>query len=136
MTRLDAARQALADARAERDARAGVTELSLFDPVDHDILDAAIARVEANAGPEWQAHVVDIVRQVAAVNATFTVDAIAELITEPVHDLRATGAAMRAAARAGIIRSTGTYQVSDRPQAHSRPVLIWESLIVGERRAS
>jgi hypothetical protein len=41
------------------------------------------------------------------------------------HEPRALGAVLRAAARAGLIRASGEYRKTTRPEAHSRPVPVW-----------
>lgn len=44
---------------------------------------------------------------------------------------RAMGAIMSAFARAGLIRSTGRFTESRRPECHKSPVRIWESIKMG-----
>jgi hypothetical protein len=111
--RLDAARAELDRFRAQR-----VT--TLFEsPVD-----------ETSATKRWHAHALEAIRRAAAEHRFLTVDQVHEHLTEPTYDLRALGAAMRAAARAGLIRRVpGDFRTSQRAGTHGRPLAVWESLI-------
>ena len=118
---------------------------SLFDairPVDDPgpsataLADAAIRAVADHAGTVWMNKCIAVIAVVAHRLTTLTVDDVADEGVPACYDKRAVGAAMREAARRGLIRRTGEYQKSRRPERHSSPVMRWESLLCAERAAS
>lgn len=93
-------------------------------------LDETIAQVAEHAGPEWRDHALEAVRQAALTNDLVTVDEVHPFISEATYDLRALGGVMRTAGRRGWIRRLpNQYRPSKRPETHSRPLAVWESLI-------
>lgn len=127
MSRLEAARAAFDEHREQRRARMEAAPRSLFD-VPADETAQAIVSVARNASEQWMAHAADAIRRAAELHPELTVDEVWPFITEPVHDTRALGAAMQAAARAGILeRIPRAWRTSDRPETHSRPLALWRS---------
>lgn len=94
----------------------------------------AIERVERNADSEWKDGAYLACCLVAESLIEFTTDDVWEYMERlfpnaQTHEPRAMGAIMRKAARDGKIVPTGEYAKSSRSECHSRPVMIWESLI-------
>jgi hypothetical protein len=124
VTRLREAREALADYRTERVQRPP----NLFDPPAAPYLES----VENNASTQWMDHAVRAIRTAARIHPVLTVDEVHAHLSEPVHDMRALGAAMRRAAREHVIeRCPGEYRVSLRSETHRRPLAVWKSRIFG-----
>lgn len=94
-----------------------------------DLLAAqALDKVEANADPAWLGVAKRVVWQLVREGEPFTTDDCwvrLSALGVTTHEPRALGAVIRAAARAGFIRSTGEYRKTSRPEAHSRPIPVW-----------
>lgn len=95
--------------------------------------DEAIGRVDHHADPVWKKQADFAIRSVATEHAEFSTDdvwqALHDLAVDMPHEPRALGAAMRRAAKDGIIAPTNRTVNSARPECHCRPVRIWESRI-------
>lgn len=106
--------------------------MSLFDqfpsPTGDDLRDQALADVETNADPAWLAKAEQVIRSIPG-GWTFTTDDVwfrlGEIGVGAPREPRAMGAAITAAAKAGLIVNGGQYRKSERPQAHARPIPIW-----------
>lgn len=133
--RLNDTLDALADARARRvaDSAAQTAQpLDLFGPVaELAAVTEAIEAVHAHTSEQWKRDALAAVRAAAERLDEFTVDAVRWPDCAEPYDERARGAVMRRAAVAGFIRSTKTYTVSDRPETHRRPMLVWRSRLRG-----
>lgn len=95
----------------------------------------AMARVEANADPEWLIAALDAVRQAAIAYPAFIADDIWKFLdTIPAftHDGRALGPVMVRAAKRGYIEKTDTYLPSYR--RHKTPQRVWRSLLYQNER--
>lgn len=106
--------------------------MSLFDPpTGEDLRDEALDRVEANTDSGWMGHAAIAIGRIPP-RWNFTTDdiwaALAEVGVGAPHEPRAMGAAIRAAAHAGLIESTGVYLKSTRPEAHARPIPVWRRI--------
>lgn len=95
-----------------------------------DLLEA-LDRVERGATGAWMDEARMAVKVLCARRAEFTTDDVWRLMTL-VHidtrDHRALGAVMRQAVKDGLIRNTGRYRKSTRPECHRRPVAVWMPL--------
>jgi hypothetical protein len=89
----------------------------------------AIERVERNASPDFLDFARTIALRIASAHPTgFTTDAIWEVLDASgikTPEPRALGSVMKRLADEGLIRKTGEYVDSIRPQAHARPIPIW-----------
>lgn len=88
----------------------------------------ALARVVRNAEPEALVAVEQIMREMPS-GVLFTTDqvwfAMAERGIEP-HERRVIGAVIRKLRRLGVIRPTGDYRPSVRPECHASPKPLYE----------
>lgn len=93
------------------------------------ITNEAIGRAGENADERWTRDARSAIRTVAFKGVEFTTDAVWELLDKVssarTHEPRAMGALMREAQRAGLIRTTGAYIKSSRPDCHLRPCAVW-----------
>jgi hypothetical protein len=94
------------------------------------LTDQAVEAVEAGADDQWLRAARARVEVHAACRQPFTTDEIwADLsrlhpqITTP--EPRAMGAVIRAAVKDGLIKATGGYKASERPECHRNPKRIW-----------
>jgi hypothetical protein len=117
-------RQALYEAervRRRQDAQAG-----------RQLRDEAIQRVDEHAAPAWKDVAYAAVAHLSSVLPEFTTDevwyAIANSDDVTTHELRAMGAVMRRAQRAGLIEPTDRYMASTRAVCHSAPKRIWRAV--------
>lgn len=100
------------------------------------LLDDALNRVEANADELWKQQAQDVIHALALSEDQFTTDDVWAMLsntTAQTHEPRALGALMRRAADKGWIRPTAMYAPTTRPEAHGRPIRIWQSRIVNWR---
>lgn len=89
--------------------------------------DAALEAGLEHADPLWKMCVILFIEGMP-VGTEFSTDEIhARLATQGVttHDSRALGGIIRALAKRGLIRRTGAYVSTTRPEAHCRPVAVW-----------
>ena len=103
-----------------------------FDPVrSAQARDEAMVRVERNAHEEWKDVALEAVYQAALVNGKFIVDEVWRYMPPDVstHELRAMGAVMKKAAKAGWIIGTGEYEPSAKVSTHKGLRHVWRSLI-------
>lgn len=95
----------------------------------------AIARVDRNADDDWMDAALQAVTDLANSRESFTTDDVWLLLTnrgvEPPHEVRAMGAVMRRAARAGLVSKTDRVRNSVRVECHCRPVAVWASHGIG-----
>lgn len=94
-----------------------------------DITNEAIDRVDRNADEEWKREAYEMVCVACSRYTEFTTDTIWSMLARTsltTHEPRAMGAIMRKAQRDGLIKATGQYTTSTRPECHKRPVMIWE----------
>lgn len=101
-------------------------------PVGLRARNAGAATVLENAGPDWSEEIQGVIATIAGEvpGLPFTADdvrarAMGRGIPEP-HHPNAYGAAMLAAARAGIIRATGGFRRSERAGARGRMLAEWK----------
>lgn len=89
--------------------------------------DEAVARVEANAQPDWLETARRIVLAISAGGEFTTDDVWTGLASASVatHEPRALGAVLRRLAKEGHIVKTGQYRPSTRKECHARPVPVW-----------
>lgn len=108
---------------------------TLFDQAAADTArDRAIGAAANNADPYWWDAALDAVRHVAQSHQSFTTDEVWQYLNVhrkdvATHEPRALGAVMKAASTYGWVVGTQEYSRSKRPSAHSRPVLVWRSLL-------
>ena len=90
-----------------------------------------MVRVERNAHEEWKDAALEAVYQAALVNRKFIVDEVWRYMPPDVstHELRAMGAVMKKAAKAGWIIGTGEYEPSAKVSTHKGLRHVWQSLI-------
>ena len=93
--------------------------------------DEAMVRVERNAHEEWKDAALEAVYQAALVNKKFIVDEVWRYMPSDVstHELRAMGAVMQKAVKAGWITGTGEYRSSAKVTTHKGLRHVWKSLI-------
>jgi len=97
--------------------------------------DTAIERVERGSG-EWQVDALAAIRAVAAAQPEVTTDDVWRALgRDPDVEGRAMGAAMRAAAKLGLVQRTDRTTKSLRVACHRRDLRVWRSLIHGGGRA-
>ncbi len=91
--------------------------------------DAAIRRVDTHAEPDWKTAAYEAVIQTAQLHPDgFIVDDVWPQIDDdvpPPHELRAMGAVMRRAQKAGEIIPTDQFRLSARVTAHRNPRRVW-----------
>jgi hypothetical protein len=97
---------------------------------------AGMAKVDANANPEWKDVMYDVVQEVAGLHAEFNADDIDETFEAlPVRpatpNKKALGPVMLRAARNGLCVKTDRVVPSRRAKLHGCPRQIWKSLIHG-----
>ncbi len=106
-------------------------EKPVLDPVEAKRLtDIGIARSEAAATEEWKAEMRLCLEEVARRQALFTSDDLWALAgTEKMQQCNrsALGGIFTSAAKAGIMRLTGVWRVSERPAHHRKLLRVWES---------
>ena len=91
--------------------------------------DKAISQVGASADPRWVRTVYGIITELAFKGEGFTTDQIWNAldrckVVSP-HEPRALGFVMRQACSDGLIKPTGEYRPSLRPQCHRNPKRVW-----------
>jgi hypothetical protein len=96
--------------------------------------DRGIERVARGSG-EWQVDALATIRAVARLRQSFTTDDVwMALGRDPDVEGRAMGAAMRVAAKLGLVEKTDTTRKSVRVACHRRDLRVWKSLIHGGGR--
>lgn len=106
---------------AEADTAAGF-------PARYETKEEALARVERNADAAWYEAAREACLSVAQMRPTFTSDDIWKTLEwrgVATHEPKAMGAVLNGLARAGLIRKTGRYVQTTRPQAHKRDIAEW-----------
>ena len=95
------------------------------------LAEQGMATAIANAGKTWQEIATDSVLTVARLNMTFTADDVWAWIES--HNLpqppnkAALGSVFKALSRDQIIRATGEWRNSARPETHTRPLRVWRA---------
>lgn len=86
-----------------------------------------IAQVEANANPAWKQEAHRQVLILAQAGAEFTTDDVWARLEgrQETPEPRAMGAVMLKASRQGVIRMTGQFRQSKRPECHGRRIAVW-----------
>ena len=99
--------------------------MSLFDPVAGEAAkDAAIDRVDHHASERWKGRAKEAVAALALTCRFFTTDDVwNRLDGVTTHEPRAMGAVMVWAMKQNLIRKTGRYVKSMRPECHRRPIV-------------
>jgi hypothetical protein len=93
--------------------------------------DRSIDQVERGSG-EWQVDALAAIRNVAAAQPELTTDDVwRSLGRDPELEGRAMGAAMRTAAKLGLIKRTDRTTKSARVACHRRDLRVWVSKIHG-----
>ncbi len=90
--------------------------------------DSAIA-VAADADPDWIRRARTVIAELARTRPTVTADDVWAEIDQPVSDPRALGAVFTWAGDAGYLARTTMTVPSTRPEAHRRPIRVWQSLV-------
>jgi hypothetical protein len=91
--------------------------------------DVAIERVARGSG-EWQVDALAAIRSLAAAQPSLTTDDVWRTLgRDPDVEGRAMGAAMRAAAKLGLVRKTERTTKSHRVACHRRDLRVWRSLL-------
>lgn len=98
-------------------------------PTGESLKEEGITRVLDNAStriPEWKEQVISCLSEMSGLitSEDLRSHASAMGIPEP-HHHNAWGAVMNAAAKRGLIESTGTYTKSTRGEAHARVLQVW-----------
>lgn len=93
------------------------------------ITQEAVQRAADHANGEWLRDAQQAVRSLAARREPFTTDDVWGLLsatsTATTHEPRALGAVIRQAQRDELIRHTGDWRKSTRPECHTRPCAVW-----------
>ncbi len=99
--------------------------------------DRAVAAAGQAANPEWVQRARLAVGLLAGQRETFTTDDVWARLDghAATHERRAMGAIMRWAEREGLVRKTGGYVPSSRPECNGRPVAVWLSVLLGSQAA-
>lgn len=96
------------------------------------LADAAIRNAQINANDDWMRCAKQATWHIIRQGHEFTTDDIWQLLDDlgvRTHENRALGAVIRSARDAGVIVATGRYVKTRRPEAHSRPVMVWEPML-------
>ena len=105
----------------------------LFDPAPTELdtaksraaRDEAIDRAEKHAREIWMQLALDIIHRLARADRAFTSDDVWAAGLPKSREPRALGAAMRLAAKRGIIRKTGSWVETRQVLRHSAPIAEW-----------
>lgn len=93
------------------------------------ITQEAVQRAADHADTDWLRDAARAVRTLAAQREPFTTDDVWALLnatsTATTHEPRALGAVIRQAQRDELIRTTGEWRKSTRPECHTRPCAVW-----------
>lgn len=104
-------------------------EIQSFDSFESAL--KAIKTAEAHATETWKQAAMKIVKELCEGTEEFTSDSLWQRLDQTMHrthDNRAAGAIILAAARKGWCRKAG-WQPTKRPEAHGRPVQVWQPLL-------
>ena len=85
-----------------------------------------------HAGTTWQDMADTAVRTVARMRITFTADEVWDFMDSHNYpqppNRAALGAVFKALSRANVIRVTGEWRNSARPETHTRPLRVWQAI--------
>lgn len=102
-----------------------------------EVTNEAIARVEANANPEWLLLMYDMLYGLAQVYDTITTELLWDALDEEhasdipyQHEPRALGPVMRYLVKDGVLAPTNEYVRSGRKSMHRRPLRVWRPISV------
>lgn len=104
-----------------------MTQTSLIDALEQQT-DRAVHYAGAFAEPEWYRAAEYALEVLIRRGNNFTTDELHKELQNyevSTHEPRALGAIIRQASKNGLIRSTGQFKKSTRPECHRRPVSIW-----------
>ena len=91
--------------------------------------DEAIERVDRNADDAWKQAAEATVIHIARMRPEFTADDVWKHLTShtscETHEPSALGAIFNKLRRQGIIRHTGEFRISSRPERHAAPIRVW-----------
>ena len=110
------------------------TRVSILEALVEEERERAITRADSGVTETWKMHAARIIKATARVYPEFTSEEVWEMgLRKPSFgspDGDALGPALRRAAKAEIIQSTGRLTTETlRPQRHNNPKRIWRSLI-------
>lgn len=94
--------------------------------------DRGMKQAESNALERWKKLAIESIEKLARRQQFFTTDDVWEHLEMSgcsTHENRAMGSMMRKACNEGWILATDNYIPTRRPDAHRRPVRVWESKI-------
>lgn len=97
--------------------------------------DDGMARAEFGAGPHWVKAAETIVLRLAGQRENFTTDDVWEAGLPRPREARALGAVMQRMARLDVIEATGRVVPSRWRACHTRPVMVWRSLVYRKAEA-
>jgi hypothetical protein len=97
--------------------------------------DEAMARVYDNADPRWINLTKRAIKNLCQERMFFSSDDVWARVP-PCREPRALGPILKKACNAGLCKPTGRYVNSKRVECHGRPILVYESLIFGQRNGS
>ena len=106
---------------------------TLFDYVEGlRLADEGMTAAIKHAGTDWRICAEEAVRTVARLRITFTSDEVwdymnSHKLPEP-PNRSALGAVFKALAKADVIRVTGEWRNSARPETHTRPLRVWQAI--------
>ena len=95
-------------------------------------------RAERNANPEFKEAAEQIIYEYAKCHPKLTVNVLwdgLELLGVTTHQNKAAGPVMLRCAKKGWIRTTNTFDTTNRATRHKAPVTVWESLICNQEAA-
>ncbi len=102
----------------------------MFPPTDNpsgdDLKAQGMAEAEAHADPSWRIQAWNAILVIVGRGEPFTTDDVWEMLDTSTHEPRALGSLLVRARSQGLIRGTGEWRNSRRPEAHSRPCAVWE----------
>lgn len=88
----------------------------------------AMSRVLASADPKWIVDALKVILTVCEEHEEFSTNDLWPLLPH-IKEPRALGAVLTMAAKRRYCRKTDRYEPSNIPRQHSRPCLLWQSLI-------
>lgn len=110
------------------------SQASIFDLAEQNKLEGMTSAYQ-NANLDWKAAATKYLSYLCRTQAYVTSeDVVLYLKDEGIttHENRAMGGIMTSFANAGIIKATGRFTTSRRPECHKSPVRIWESRVYKE----
>jgi hypothetical protein len=91
--------------------------------------DEGMERADRNANDEWKQTAEAAVLHIARMRPTFTADDVwrhlAAHTSSETHEPSALGPIFNRLRSQGIIRTTGEFRISARPERHAAPIRVW-----------